>query len=176
MRRELVRNALALLRRSPGAGMISISQNDCQGNCRCEKCKAIEEEEGAPSGLMIRFVNAVAEQIEKESPNVLVETLAYQYTRKPPRHARPRGNVVVRLCSIECSFVQPLALAESGTWSILWQPAARPNRQAAATASFVPSIDIGDVPVRTGRDLGPQEESMPRYWCIRGFRPNKLHR
>ncbi len=109
MRRELVRNALALLRESPGAGMISISQNDWRGNCQCEKCKAIEEEEGAPSGLMIRFVNAVAEQIEKEFPNVLVETLAYQYTRKPPRHARPRGSVVVRLCSIECSFVQPLA-------------------------------------------------------------------
>ena len=40
---------------------------------------------------------------------MLVETLAYQYTRQPPKLVRPRHNVVVRLCSIECSFVQPLA-------------------------------------------------------------------
>ena len=80
MRRELTDNALALLRRSPGAGIISISQNDCQGNCQCEKCKAVDEEEGAPSGLMIRFVNAVAEQIEKEFPNdSLVRTGAAEH-------------------------------------------------------------------------------------------------
>jgi len=39
---------------------------------------------------------------------VLVETLAYQYTRKPPLKVKPRHNVVIRLCTIECSFVQPL--------------------------------------------------------------------
>jgi hypothetical protein len=38
----------------------------------------------------------------------MVETLAYQYTRKPPKFARPRPNVIVRLCTIECSFSQPL--------------------------------------------------------------------
>ena len=86
----------------------SISQNDWMGRCECVKCKAIEEEEQSPSGLLLRFVNAVAADIEKEFPNVLVETLAYQYTRKPPKLARPRANVVVRLCSIECSFVQSL--------------------------------------------------------------------
>ena len=92
----------------PGAGIISISQNDWHGRCQCAKCKAVEEEEGSPSGLLLRFVNAVAEDIEKEFPDVLVETLAYQYTRTPPKLVKPRQNVVVRLCSIECSFVQPL--------------------------------------------------------------------
>jgi hypothetical protein len=108
MRKELVRNALAWLRKTPDAGFVSISQNDWHGRCECAKCKAVEEEEGAPSGLLLRFVNAAAKEIEKEFPDVLVETLAYQYTRKPPKHARPRPNVVVRLCSIECSFVQSL--------------------------------------------------------------------
>jgi hypothetical protein len=108
MRTEFVRNALERLRKQPDASFISISQNDWQGRCECAKCKAIEEEEGVPSGLLLRFVNSVAAEIEKEFPDVLVETLAYQYTRKPPKHARPRGNVVVRLCSIECSFVQSL--------------------------------------------------------------------
>jgi hypothetical protein len=57
---------------------------------------------------MLRFVNAVAEAIEDEFPHVAVDTLAYQYTRKPPAHVRPRHNVIVRLCSIECNFGEPL--------------------------------------------------------------------
>lgn len=109
MRHELVKNALANLRKSPGAKFISISQNDWYGRCECRDCLAVEQDEGSPSGPLLRFVNAVAEAIEKEFPDVLVETLAYQYTRQPPRLVRPRENVIIRLCSIECSFVQPLA-------------------------------------------------------------------
>jgi len=108
MRKELTKNALEALRENPGSTFISISQNDWQGYCTCDKCSQIAEEEGAQSGPLIRFVNAVAEDIEKEFPDVFVETLAYQYTRKPPKVVKPRKNVVVRLCTIECSFVQPL--------------------------------------------------------------------
>ena len=53
MRKELTRNALAVLRNDPGAGVISISQNDWHGRCQCAKCRAVEEEEGAPSGLLL---------------------------------------------------------------------------------------------------------------------------
>jgi hypothetical protein len=56
---------------------------------------------------MIRFVNAIAENIEKDYPGVKIDTLAYQYTRKPPKTLRPRANVIVRLCSIECCFAHP---------------------------------------------------------------------
>ncbi len=110
MREELTKNALEVLRNNPKGTFLSISQNDWYGYCECEKCKAVVAEEGgAQSGLMLRFVNRVAEDVEKEFTNVLVETLAYQYTRKPPKITKPRENVVIRLCSIECSFVQPLA-------------------------------------------------------------------
>ncbi len=108
MRKEMVKVALERLRSQPDAGFISISQNDWHGQCQCAACRAVEAEEGSPSGPLIRFVNGVAKEIEKEFPDVLVETLAYQYTRKPPLHVKPRKNVVVRLCSIECSFIQPL--------------------------------------------------------------------
>ncbi len=109
MRAELTRQALAWLRRDPSAGIISISQNDCYGACQCARCKAVVAEEGAESGMLLRFINAVAEEIEKEFPGTLVETLAYTYTRKPPQHVRPRHNVIIRLCSIEASSAQPLA-------------------------------------------------------------------
>ncbi|MDR3199766.1 MAG: DUF4838 domain-containing protein, partial [Planctomycetaceae bacterium] len=112
MREELTKNAIESLRKNPDAKFISISQNDCQGYCQCKNCTAIAKEEGSQSGVLIRFVNKVAETIEREFPDVWVETLAYQYTRKPPKHVKPRNNVVVRLCTIECSFVQPLGAGE----------------------------------------------------------------
>ena len=108
MRAELTKNALDSIRRSRSAGIISISQNDCFNPCQCDKCKAVVAEEGSEAGPLIRFVNAVAADIEKEFPDILVETLAYQYTRKPPLKVKPRDNVVVRLCSIECDFSKPL--------------------------------------------------------------------
>ena len=109
MRRELVRNALKKLRETPNPTMISVSQNDWGGRCQCPRCKAVEHEEQSPAGPLIHFVNQVAEDIEKAFPDILVETLAYQYTRVPPKHVRPRHNVVIRLCTIECCFAQPLA-------------------------------------------------------------------
>ena len=109
MRAELIKNLRERLRNNPAATIASVSQNDWHGNCKCSKCAAIENEEGSPAGLMLRFVNAVAEDIEDEFPNVAIDTLAYQYTRKPPKITKPRPNVIVRLCSIECSFSKPLA-------------------------------------------------------------------
>jgi len=108
MREELIRNLKERLRARPEATIASVSQNDCFGNCTCPKCRAVDEEEGGPSGSLLRFVNAVAAAIEPEFPNVAIDTLAYQYTRKPPLLARPRPSVIVRLCSIECSFAKPL--------------------------------------------------------------------
>jgi len=108
MRAEFIRNVLEIIRQDPKAGLISIAQNDWGGACQCEKCRKLAEQEGSEAGPLIDFVNAVAEAVEKEYPDFLIETLAYQYTRKPPLHIRPRDNVVVRLCSIECSYAQPL--------------------------------------------------------------------
>ena len=109
MRKELVNNLKAQLRANPAATIASVSQNDWHGNCQCPQCAAIEQAEESPAGLLLRFVNAVAEDIEGEFPNVAIDTLAYQYTRKPPKLTKPRHNVIVRLCSIECSFSKPLA-------------------------------------------------------------------
>jgi len=109
MRRELVKNLKERLRANPTATIASVSQNDWHGNCQCAKCAAIDREEGSPAGSLLRFVNAVAADIEKEFPHVAIDTLAYQYTRKPPRVTKPRPNVIVRLCSIECAFNWPLA-------------------------------------------------------------------
>jgi hypothetical protein len=95
-------------RENPDARIISVSQNDWYNPCQCSSCRAIDEEEGSHSGTLIRFVNRVAEAVEAEFSNLAIDTLAYQYTRKAPKTVRPRHNVIVRLCSIECCFSHPL--------------------------------------------------------------------
>ncbi|MCK4627115.1 MAG: DUF4838 domain-containing protein, partial [Phycisphaerae bacterium] len=105
----VIRRVKQWLSEAPDAHIVSVSQNDNQNRCQCPRCLAVERAEGnCPSGPLLRFVNAVAEAVEKDHPNVAISTLAYQYTRKPPRITKPRRNVIVRLCSIECSFAQPL--------------------------------------------------------------------
>lgn len=90
-----------------------VSQNDYYNACECDKCQAIVKKEGgAESGLMIWFVNQVAEAVEKEFPGKYIGTLAYQYTRNPPKNIKPRKNVVVRLCPIEACVAHDLKSCE----------------------------------------------------------------
>lgn len=92
------------MREHPEYLIYSVSQNDWGNPCQCDRCQAIVKAEGSEAGPVIWFVNQVAERIEPEFPDKFVGTLAYTYTRRPMRHIKPRHNVVIRLCSIECCF------------------------------------------------------------------------
>jgi|TARA_B110001452_G_scaffold266133_1_gene272232 hypothetical protein len=91
--------------KSPNSDVISVSQDDNTQYCQCDKCSKIDNHEGSPAGTMIHFVNAVAESF----PNKTISTLAYQYTRKPPK-VKPIENVLITLCSIECNRSVPIEL------------------------------------------------------------------
>ncbi len=106
--RIVTSNVLERIRKDPGAKFYGVSQNDWYNYCECEKCAAIDAEEESHAGTMVRFVNAVAEAVEKEFPDAVIETLAYQYTRKPPKKTRLRRNVMPCLCTIECDFTRPI--------------------------------------------------------------------
>lgn len=101
---KTIESVKKILVRSPNAKLISVSQNDNVNYCKCDKCTAIDEEEGSHAGTMIRFVNAVADAFAYDYPKLGIHTLAYQYTRKAPKLTKPRDNVVVQLCTIECCF------------------------------------------------------------------------
>lgn len=92
----------------PNVSIVSVSQNDWGHFCTCENCRALDEREGSHMGTVLTFVNAIADDIREDYPDVAIDTLAYQYTRKPPKTVRPRPNVIIRLCSIECCFAHPL--------------------------------------------------------------------
>lgn len=98
----VAKNVIEELDRNPNQRNISVSQNDNDAYCRCERCEAINQREGTPMGSHLAFVNAVAERVEKKHPDVKIGTLAYWYTRKAPKTIRPRDNIQIQLCSIEC--------------------------------------------------------------------------
>ncbi len=108
LREYVVKQVRERLKQSPAVNLVSISQNDCYQPCQCEKCRSQAKQEGSDSALVLDLVNFVAERLEKEFPNVAFDTLAYQWSRKPPTSMRPRSNVIMWLCSIECSFSSPL--------------------------------------------------------------------
>jgi len=128
---EILPIALAQVRKwiadTPTANIVSVSQNDNGGFCQCPNCTAVATAEGSQAGPILRFVNAIADAVRDESPHVLIDTLAYRYSRKPPLLVRPAVNVTVRLCSIECCFSHPLAtcprnaefLADLKGWSAI---------------------------------------------------------
>jgi hypothetical protein len=100
--------ALKELEDRPDAQNISVSQNDNDHYCRCAACARIDEREGTPMGSVLSFVNDVADKIAKKHPDVRVGTLSYWYSRKPPMRLKPRPNVQIQLCSIECCLIHPI--------------------------------------------------------------------
>lgn len=104
MKQELIKVVLDEITREPSAGMISVSQNDGGKPCDCASCRAEVARLGNQSDLLVQFVNDVAAVVEKQYPNFLVETLAYEYTRTPPKSVKPAYNVLIRLCTTgDCS-------------------------------------------------------------------------
>ena len=105
-------NVLSRIRADPSAKFYGVSQNDGGGpsgeRCLCKRCKAVEAEEGSASGPIVRFVNAVAEAVEKEFPEKIIETLAYGYSIEPPKKTRLRHNVMVCLCCNGVDFARPI--------------------------------------------------------------------
>ncbi len=109
MKDELVNCLKLRLNKNPDASIAWVSQNDCFGYCQCDKCNTLNNKEESPAGSLIYFVNSVDQDIEKEFPNVAISTLAYRYTRKPPKYLKPRHNVIIYLSSFEASFSKPFS-------------------------------------------------------------------
>jgi hypothetical protein len=92
----------------PDVKNINVAHMDNEAYCTCDTCAAIDAREESHAGATLAFVNAVAERIEPDHPDILISTYAYQYTRKPPKTLKPRRNVMVQLCSIECCVVHAI--------------------------------------------------------------------
>jgi hypothetical protein len=158
---------LERIRKDPDAKLYSLSQNDWRGYCTCGKCRALDEREGTPAASVIHFVNQVAEQVEKEFPHAWIETLAYQYTRTPPKTIRPRHNVVPRLCTIECDFSLPLNVSP-------YPQNTRFVEEIQGWSKLTDKLYIWDYTTNFAHYVGPH----PNFGCLQGnvqfFRDNHV--
>ena len=106
--RIVTEKVLAEIRENPGRRNFSVSQNDNVQYCRCADCAAIDEREGTPMGSLLTFVNAVADRVAAQYPDVWIGTLSYLYSRQAPRTIKPRPNVQIQLCSMECCLIHAI--------------------------------------------------------------------
>ena len=83
-----------------------ISKNDSEDNiyCKCPGCRALAEAEGSYSGPMLDFINAIANGIAADYPEIYVRTFAYSWTLDAPRTIKAAPNVIVQICKLGCEF------------------------------------------------------------------------
>lgn len=86
--------------------ILSVTQADNELYCQCENCRALDSANGSQAGTVLTFANEIAARIKAagDYDNLAIDTFAYQYSRKAPTNVRPREDVIIRLCSIECCF------------------------------------------------------------------------
>ena len=102
-------NLLEKIRSDPGACFYSVSKKDGARNwCRCERCAAIDAEEGSSAGTLVRFLNTVGERVEREFPDARLATLVYTWSRRPCAKTKLRRNVVPYFCTYEADYSKPL--------------------------------------------------------------------
>ena len=102
--RIMAENLEKAIAEKPWCTTWSVSQNDNDAYCSCPACAAVNEREGSPMGSVLEFVNRMAERF----PDKTISTLAYWYTRKPPKYLRPAKNVHIMLCNIEANRGLPI--------------------------------------------------------------------
>jgi hypothetical protein len=98
---------------NPNATMHHVSQMDWNYYCECDACADIDEREESHVGSVLWGLNQIAERLAADHPDHRIETLAYTYTRKPPKSLKPHDNVIIKLCSIECDFSRPFSDSNS---------------------------------------------------------------
>lgn len=102
------RRAAAAEGREP-ARLFSFSPNDWRKPCECDVCVEAVGRRGGRSGLLLEFVDRLADRIAESHPEVLVDTLAYEATLTPPADFEARPNVVVRFAALTPrDFSKPL--------------------------------------------------------------------
>ena len=88
--------------------MYDLTHNDNQFYCQCPVCMEAEAKYGR-SGIMLNFVNAIAAEVAKTHPEVLIHVCAYEFTEPVPKGGvKAAPNVVVELNNTRGNKVRPI--------------------------------------------------------------------
>ena len=84
---------------TPG-GRFRLVNNDGTGWCQCENCRKLDRGSALRTNRYWSFMNALAEITFKEKPDAILNTIAYQDYKYPPKDVMPDK----RFATIELSF------------------------------------------------------------------------
>jgi len=107
--------------------IFDLSQSEYSGHCTCERCKAMAEKYGSEAGVLLDFINQIADKVKEKYPNLgfLISTLAYHETEKAPTGISPRDNVVIRLCDTTSNLIKPVTHPDNSVFReniLSWAP------------------------------------------------------
>lgn len=95
--RKVSEEVKRLLAENPDKNIVSVSAGDNDNFCECENCKKSIEKIGL-TNTYFNFVNAVASNIKKDYPKVLVHTFAYEMLDNFRNGFEFEDNVMVQFC------------------------------------------------------------------------------
>ena len=104
---QIGENIRGLLKGDPSIRVVSVGPNDGQGWCECADCKAEDESDVGRdqfrSRRLLVFYNAIARQVGKTHPDVLIKGGAYNVYTRPPRDPdlKAEPNLAVMICHYE---------------------------------------------------------------------------
>jgi hypothetical protein len=171
----------AQFKRQPDLDGFSIASNDGLGFCQCDKCVAVDKEVSAGShnggvidavtneqpgklpadhasitDRMLRFANAVAQEVVKEFPDKLLLTLIYSVYRNPPKQTKLHPSVIAQFCSMGHTHTEAAVFeSEMATFKKLGGFA-----QRLGVYEYVVNGANGSLPRGTARQLG---RSISKY-------------
>lgn len=98
---------LAAGKGEPPPTIYSLELNDNSHKCVCPGCMALARKYGAYSGVVIDFTNAIAENIAKDYPEIVIKQAAYTFHMDAPKDIRPRDNVIIYMALLGAEFNTP---------------------------------------------------------------------
>lgn len=85
-----------------------ITLGDFGYHCQCEKCRESVEKSGM-IGHILKFINIIAREVAKESPETMLDTPAYSAYREPPKDDTvPEKNLCIRLADVYTDILHGL--------------------------------------------------------------------
>ena len=99
--RKYIKNDRKKIPRSLWPTTYEISQCDSTDYiCLCPECKKISQKYNGDSGLLLHFLNPIAESIAKDYPDITISSYAYVSTEKAPVGIKPAKNISLRWCDL----------------------------------------------------------------------------
>ena len=82
-----------------------VSMNDNNDECQCPGCQSAKKQYGSYGGVALYFTNKLAEEMEKDHPEIKLQMFAYHTSAAVPANIKAHKNVIVRIALMGAEFL-----------------------------------------------------------------------